>query len=267
MMALSKALYEVRATIPAEILLEVFAAKDIWFRRSSATIDENITATVVRPRVMVDANLVGGLELLVDLAGVVGEKPNNFTTVFRVPKDRTQGRSIISALYVMYGDLSRMSPGNVSASMGQSAMLQTAQSMVDAMGALPVTGTANVQLIGENTIMVREQSYLPSTLSLRCIIENDDQLSHLQLRSLGMFAKLVVLAVKAYIYNYLIIRMDQGQLAGGHNLGVFKTIVESYADANELYDTFLREKWQKIALMNDRESYTRLIKTVIGGPR
>ena len=61
--------------------------------------------------------------------------------------------------------------------------------------------------------------------------------------------------------------MDMAELRGGHNLGKFKDIIENYADANELYDSYLKEKWQKISLLNDRESTTRLLKMVVGGPR
>jgi hypothetical protein len=46
-----------------------------------------------------------------------------------------------------------------------------------------------------------------------------------------------------------------------------KQIIDGYADTSELYEAFLREKWQKISFMNDRESMTRMIKLQIGGMR
>ena len=52
-----------------------------------------------------------------------------------------------------------------------------------------------------------------------------------------------------------------------YNLGKFKDIIEEYSDANELYETYLTEKWQKISFCNDRESYGRFVKLIVGGPR
>lgn len=267
MMAITKALLEVRMNIPPQILQEVFAPKTTWHRPSSNTINENIMATVIRPRVAVDCDLVGGVEILVDLTGIPMEVTNDYTSVYRIPKGKTQGRSIISVSSITYGDLTRMSVLNAAPSQGQSAMLQAGDSLVNAMGSFPTLGSAQVQLIGENVVMVRDQITLPPRSFLRCTIGNDEALSHLQVRSLIAFSKLVVLAVKAYIYNELIITLDQAKLQGGQELGAFKTLVESYADANELYQTFLAEHWTKVAFMNDRESYSRFLKMVIGGPR
>src|SRR5262249_50995141 len=124
-----------------------------------------------------------------------------------------------------------------------------------------------VQLIGENTIMIKDTTLLPSWTFLRCILAADETMSHLQLRTYPKFAKLVEHAVKAYIYNQLIVNVDIAELYGGHALGIFKEIVGEYKDENELYETYLREKWQKISLMNDQESFGRLIRTVVGGQR
>jgi hypothetical protein len=92
-------------------------------------------------------------------------------------------------------------------------------------------------------------------------------MSHIQPRSYKAFCKLVEYAVKAFIYNEYIIEVDMGELRGGHNLGKFKDIIEGYSDAEELYSTYLTEKWQKIAFQNDRESLTRFLKLTVGGPR
>jgi len=52
---------------------------------------------------------------------------------------------------------------------------------------------------------------------------------------------------------------------GGMALGRIKEIVDSYADANELYQEYLMTKWQKIALMQDSSSVGRYMKLLIGG--
>ena len=64
-----------------------------------------------------------------------------------------------------------------------------------------------------------------------------------------------------YIFVNINIHLDVGQLHGGMNLGKNKEIVDSYADANELYDTFMEEQWRKQLLMSDHETNSRIIES------
>lgn len=264
---IGKAIDEVKFRIPRAILETVFLKRAERWRQTPSSIDEQVLATVVRPRVMVDCNLVGGAEVFIPLDGVPVERANDYTSVYRIPKEKTGGRSIISALNITYSDPTKVSAYGVSAGNHQSIMQQVGQAVMDSHGSIPVTSTAYVQLIAENTVMVRDTVVLPANIYLRAVLENDSNMSHLQLKSYRDFSKLVELAVKAYIYNEYIVPMDMGELHGGQQLGVFKSIIEGYADAEELYQTFLTERWQKVAFMNDRETFTRFLRTKIGGAR
>lgn len=269
---LNKALDEVKFRIPRQILDLVFIQRtDVWgntnWKNNVISIDECILSTVIRPRVLVDCNLVGGIEIYIALDTVPVERTNDYTSVYRIPKRLTQGRSIISALSVSYSDPTRMSGYGVSATQNSGAMLHLAAAVMDAQGQIPYTSTAQVQLIGENVVMVRDTAIMPANIYLRAVIENDAGMNHIQLKNFHHLSELVVRAVKAYIYNEYCIRLDMGELIAGQNLGKIKEIIESYADAEELYQTYLRETWAKVALMNDRESWTRLLRMMIGGSR
>lgn len=268
-MAVSKALDEVKFRINKRVLEKVFITRHQtgWRNPQPLSLDEQILREVIRPRVMVDCNLVGGTEAIIDLNGLIADRANDYTSVYRIPKDKTQGRSIQSVLNITFSDPTKASSYGVAAGNQATSMLQAASSVMNAMGSIPITSTARVSLIGENVVMVRDTVVLPANIYLRCILENDEAMSHIQLKSYVHFSNLVTLAVKAYIYNEYIVEMDMGELHGGQSLGVFKTLIEGYADAEELYQTYLLEKWQKVALMNDVESYTRLLRSVIGGPR
>lgn len=265
MLALTKALDEVLFRIPKPILEKVFIPRDKYFRIKPVSLREHILNEVVRPRVMVDCNLMGGVEVFVPLAGASVERINDYTSVYRIPKKLTNGRSIISVLNITFSNPAKMSTNGTSGT--SSRLLQAGASVMDAMGSIPVTSTANVQLIGENVVMVRDTIILPANIYLRCMIENDSNLNNLQLKSYRHFSNLVTLAVKAYIYNDYIIPMDLGELSGGQLLGRFKEIVDSYSDTEEQYQTYLHEIWAKVALMNDRERYMRVLKMVISGQR
>jgi len=269
MMAVSYALDKVKFRINKRVLEAVFIKRHQtgWRNPQPLSLDEQILREVIRPRVFVDCNLVGGTEAIIDLNGLIADRTNDYTSVYRIPKEHTQGRSIQSVLNITFSDPTKASSYGVAAGQQSTTMLQAASSVMDAMGSIPVTSTARVSLVGENVVMVRDTVVLPANIYLRCILENDENLSHLQMKSYPDFANLVSYAVKAYVYNEYAIEMDMGELHGGQSLGRFKDIIEGFADAEELYETELREKWQKISLMNDVESYTRLLRTIIGGPR
>lgn len=266
--ALTKMLDEIRYRIPRPILEAVFIPRNSsWRNPVSTNLEEQILSLVIRPRVLVDCNLVGGTEVFVLLDGCPVERTNDYTSVYRIPKDKTQGRSIISVLNVTFSNPNNVSAYGVAAGQQNTRMLQLGSAVMNAMGDIPVTSTAQVQLIGENVVMVKDVVLLPANIYLRCVVANDENMNHLQLKSYRDFANLGVLAVKSYIFNSYVIDMDIGELHSGQTLGRFKEIIDNYADSEELYDTFLREKWQKIAFMNDRESMNRLLKLVVSGNR
>jgi len=267
MNAVSKAIDELKFRIPLPILEAVFLERSRAWNLPVEPLSFHILNEVIRPRVFIDCNLLGGTEVYIRLEGLGFVRPNDFITVYKIPKDRTQGRTISAVLNITFNDPTGTSYYGLSTGCQSTQLMALAQGLVDTAGTIPVTTTATVQLVGENTVMVKDTTLLPSTTFLRCILAADETMSHLQLRTYPKFAKLVELAVKAYVYNEYVIRMDVGELYGGHALGRFKEIVDGYADSNELYETYLHEKWQKISLMNDSESYGRFLRTVVGGQR
>lgn len=267
MNALRKALDDLKFVIPRPVLDTVFVKRHSNYRVASPSLDDQILNNVIRPRVYIDTNLVGGAEILVDLSGLQGDEVNTTDMVYRIPKERTQNRTIMSVLNVTYVDAQSMAAAGSYASCGVSVEQSAMQNLLDAVSPLPMISTGRITMIGENVVLIRDSIRIPSNSYLRCIVAHDEAMSHIQPRSYKAFCKLVEYAVKGYIYNEYVVEMDLGELRGGHNLGKFKDIIEGYADAEELYSTYLVEKWQKIAFQNDRESLGRWVKLVIGGPR
>lgn len=263
----SRAVQEVRFRIPNEILQSIFNERNKHVRAAPETITEHIKALVIRPRVLVDCDIVGGIEVLIPLDGLMTSRPDDFTSIYRIPKSMTQNRSIISALNVTFNDPTGVAYYGMATGCQSTQMMATAQGLLDASGTIPVTGTATVELIGENVISVRDTTILAANAYLRCNLASDENMSHIKMRSMRQFSDLCVLAVKAYIYNMLVVRVDVGELMGGFQLGRFREVVDSYADAEELYQTNLREIWQKVSIMNDDQKWPRFLRQVIGGHR
>ncbi len=267
MSAINKALSHVKYVIPREILQVVFINRLYKYSINPISIDESILTQVIRPRVLVDCNLIGGQEAYISLDGVPQERTNDYTVVFRIPKERTDGRSINSVLNITMTDPTRLSSYTMTNQCQSTPLMLMGQSVLDALGPAPITSTAYVQLIAENTVMCRDSFILPANSYLRCILAMDDDMNHIQLRSYPVISKLVEFAVKSYIYHKYVIEMDVGELQGGHNIGRFKEIIDSYADAEENYQDYLTNVVQKVMLMNDTTSYSRLLKLLISSNR
>ena len=273
MNAIRKAVDDVKNRIPRAILEKTFIPYNGFGRLNISTnIDEQIIQQVIKSRVLHDCNIVGGLQAIIPLEGLITEKPSQWETVIRVPKERTQGKSIFSVLNIAFispaavNSLSSTIP-NYSSSNSVGSLLQAGQALLSSFDSIPIVSTARAQLIGDNVILVRDNIYLSSSAYLRCMLENDEDLSNIQLRSYRHFSNLVVYAVKAYIYNTLIINIDQSQLQGGYELGVFKDKVLEYSDAEENYQNYLEEVWSGVAFMNDDTTYSRFISLNVGSGR
>jgi len=258
-----KAVDDIKFVIPRQILETVFVKNGFNYRNTPVNIDEQIINAVIRPRVLVDCNLIGGAQVMVSLAGLEQERVNNYTVVIRIPKERTQGRSIVSALNLTYADPGYAEAIGPNTVLNGGDMMNLARGLFNSSTNMPSISTASVQIIGENVIMIRDANHLPGTVYLRCMIANDAEMNHLQVRAYRHFSKACEYAVKAYIYNEYVIQMGQAELYGGQELGVFKEIISQYSDANELYETYKVEKLQKVLLMNDRESFSRAINSMI----
>lgn len=263
----SYALTQINFRIPKELLEKTFVDRTKYVRFTPQTLGENIKATVLRPRVFVDCDVVGGTEVLIRIANFQTDRPDDFTAIYQIPKSATQNRSISSVLNVTFNDPTGISYYGMSSGCQSTQMMATSMALLDSAGTIPVTSTAQVSLIGENVVMVRDTTILPANAFLRCILASDENWSHLQMRVFRKFADLCVLAVKSYIYKTLVIEVDQAELSGGFQLGRFREVLDGYADSEELYQEYLTEKWQKISLMNDHESWTRHLRGVVGGHR
>lgn len=265
----SKALEEITWRIPREILEIVFIRREQNWRDLPLDLKEMINNKVVRPRVLVDCNLHGGTEVRIPLEGIKAETiDQGYTNVYRIPKKLTNNRRIMSVYDVTYASLyQNLGSYGSNAIARASPAMQLGSAVMEAQLRIPYTSTAKVQLIGENVVMVQDSILLPVDLYLRCQLENEENLNNIQVRSWPVLSELMTLAVKAYIYNTYIVKLDLGEIQGGVAIGRIKEIIEGYADAEVMYQECLAEKWQKVAFMNDGESMTRFIALLVGGTR
>lgn len=227
-------------------------------------LDFRIRSMVIEPRVLVDCNLVGGLECAVPLRSIRPEYYQPNQTIWQIPLSLTQNRPI-TRVYSLTYDHKGITNYTYYRGQQQSAYNEAMYGLLYANTSIPRVSDNNIELIGENTVLAHTHYYTTDLLVLRCVIENDEQFNNLPPASHHAFYTLVELATKSYIYNTLIIELDQGELAGGRSLGRFSSIIEGFADAEELYGQFLHEKWRKISILSDPIGKMRHLKRVAGG--
>lgn len=276
MNAINKAINDLKYTIPREILDKAFIDRSFhYFNTENSNVDEQIRQRVIKPRVLIDTSLVGGKQAVIPLSGLRLETFDNLTTIVHVPKSVTNNRSIMSVLDVAfisaamlnqqaggYGSMQAPNPVDNGAT-DNGALMSAMASVMNSGGKIPIVSTADAELVGENTVMIRGVT-LVQNMFLRCMLANDDELNDIHPKSIIDFSKLVELAVKSYIYNKLIVRLDAGEIFGGAQLGVFKTLIESYADSEANYKDYLEQKWAKITFMNDHVTHRRFLRLQIG---
>jgi hypothetical protein len=260
-----KTLDEIKYTIPQQILGVAFRDDLYNWRQAPISLDQQILNKVIKPRVMIDANLVGGAMAIISLEGLPAKYIDTYSVIFEIPMDRTGGREIVSVLSIGY--LPQMTAFNTAGNgMGtvnpnsMSDLMSAGQRVMDSHSNVPTISNATCDLIGFNTMLIRDQMRVTAAYQIRCILANEANLNNINPRSYLAFTKLCTLAVKSYMYNRMLIAIDQAYLQGGQELGSFRTYIESLADSEEMYQTHLREVWQKTAFMNDVPSYNRYIK-------
>lgn len=263
---ITKAVADVRRSIPKEIVNAVFLPKFTQWQSQVVTVEEEIVRRVIRPMVLVDCNLIGGKEVFIRTDNCRKEQtPEQYVVLF-IPKELTQNRSIVQPLHLSYmafpasdnfGAASQYAPCSIS------PVLQAAAAVGASFGTSGSPGTTRLELIGENVILVKEPGMYFGSGQLRCIVENDSNMSNLHSRSYFAFSRLCSLAVKAYIYNEIIIDVDEGRIKGGFEIGVFRSILEGYSDAMEEYIEYRDTTWIKVAQMNDPETYSRFARMII----
>lgn len=270
MTPLTAALRDIFLEIPPEILQRVFGPGHSIHLTNRPAVEAAIREKVIDVKVRVDCDLAGGAEATIPLYNLPWTLISPYAASVRIPKERTNGRTITSVLAITYGNAGvqgYQAATDLLSQFGDSgfgAYNSEMLGIMNAQTAIPDMQNVFAYLVGDNTVAVEGYSPTVNYGHLRCILTHDHAMATLKPQAATWFSELCVLAVKAYIYNYYIIKMDTGELSGGRELQAFRMIIEGYADAAELYKEFYRTTWRKVNYMNDATRWHRLIKGMTG---
>lgn len=271
MNALIYAINEITHVIPHELLQAAFTIDDSPETVNLNTVDDKILRKLLRKRVLIDMNITGGIETIIPLNNVQPSFYEYFYTIYQIPPELTMNKEIVSALNIMLmpgsgvfgqGNLGGNSFGNIGY-MNENPVMNVANRIGSAASPSGVLSNAHLEIVGYNTILIYANFRVLTNFGLRVLLENDSNLNNIQPRSYKDVSMACVLACKAYIYNKLIIPVNSGYLASGQDLGMFKSILESYSEAEADYNTFLRERLGAVLFMNDTTRMNRFINSLI----
>lgn len=262
-----KAIDDAMFVIPEEILDLVFRGDTRWRRGTPISVRESIMRDVIRPRVLVDANIVGGKETVISLMGLEPFYTDDMCSIYKVPPERLNHKTILSVhsvgfINVLLGAAGSYSGTQSTSYQGYSEMMPLASQVADAAGSIPDVSTARAELIDENTFVVHDRMRNNYIFNARVVLCNNDDLSNIHIRSAPAFSQLVEFAIKAHIFRKLQIKLGRNQLEMGQDLPAIKDYVDTLADSNENYKTHLKEVWAKVAFMSDRRAYRRFMDIV-----
>lgn len=259
MNAVVNALKEIKLSISPE-LLQIGFVENFGRMNHIVSLDERIKNSVIKPIVIKDCNLSGGVIVNIPVDQCRWSEYTRAEYIIEVPKSLTDNRSINNVLSLV----SNTSYVTGLPMFNTSSALTQAQHLMDSLASINVVQTTRLELIGENTILVQDPSITIFNTVIRAELEYDEMMSNLHPRSIIPFAKLCVLATKRYIYNYLKIKLDQGYIYAGHELGKIVEEVDSFSDAAEQYEEYLRDVIRKILFMNHPENMSRFIQSMLG---
>ena len=261
MSAITYSLNKVRLAIPDRILRLAFTTKSEYYRTSNTTLDKQIEDLVIKPIVLTDLNVVGGTILKVPLLNCNVTEYNNGINgnnlIINIPYAVTNNKKVLTPLSMTTtNNVSNVSKGN--------PLVDAASRIIDhSMGSSDGMLFSNLELIGGNTILVHDDVPFTTRGVIDVLIENNSNLSNLKPKTYPKFSKLVILAVKAYIYNKLALELDEGGLYYGHNLSKMSDIIGNYESSLEDYDEAIASKWAKILFMNDDVQMSSYVKLLV----
>jgi len=262
MSAIKYAIDRTMLSIPKDVLDLAFMRKSSLFKIQT-TIERQIEELVIDPIVMVDINLVGGITMVINIDNCsVSYYELNYTNrnvIVNVPYDLTNNKKILNALSITSNQVND-SLYNVTTNQ---LLNQGYNKLANDSHIGQAAVYSNLEIIGPNTILVHDNVTILSNGYLRVLVENNKNLNNIQPASYPAFSKMVTLAVKAFIYNKLVIELDKGALYYGHDINKIGDIISDYSDSLEDYEEYVKEKWAKISFMNDNVSYSRFIQGMI----
>ena len=213
------------------------------------SLNDLIMQKVLRGRIAVDCNLFGGKikqivltqSMMEEVQYSIAENAINAGRycLYRIPAEERENVAISEVNGITY-------PGNLGGSHlnmagygGGATIPILAAGVLDSQTYASSPPRPLPELISGDLVRLNPPQYSHIDWVLSARLCYDENFTNMNSSALDSFADLVVCAVKAYIYNKLVISIDRGWVEGGSEIGTIKQIVDTYSEMNERYKELL----------------------------
>lgn len=256
------ALNRLTMRMPRAILELAFFPAEEHETKDATNLNQRMRQKLIDPIVMTDINNAGGVAVELDVQQSWMRMLSPVKTIVDVPRNITQNRRITSALNSSFG-INMINNAALGISRQGNMPLTGANRVFQSSKPPPYVGTPDVRVIGANQLEISNFVSIP--VRIRGLIRVEYSTDFTELRNFYWkdFAELVELAVQAYCYNNLLALMDRAFLQGGVEMGRISSKVEEWSGSQETYDDYLRERWNRILILNDPILSRRGIKMIV----
>lgn len=255
------ALNRLTMRMPRAILDLAFFPAEEHETKDATNLNQRIRQQLIDPIVMTDVNNAGGKAIELDVQQSWMTMLSPVVTVVSIPKNITQNRRITSALNASFG-VNMINNAVVGIANQGNMQLTAANRVFNSSKPAPYVGTPDITVIGANTLEIRNFVSIP--VRIRALIRIEYTTDFTELRNFYWkdFGELVELAVQAYCYNNMLALMDRALLQGGVEMGRISSKIEEWSDSQKTYDDYLRERWNRILILNDPILSKRNVKMI-----
>jgi len=246
--AIDLALTEVHFQIPYKLLQLAFMRNTKQFNLS---MDEEIMAQVISPRVIKHCNLVGGKykeiilrtefwePIQLEKAALVSNIGQY--SVYRIPPEEREGLPLIDVTEVEWPGVQNGYGLPYSGYYSGNSVANAARKMLDSQTFRSTPPKPTVEVLSGDLIRLNPSQHNHMQWVLTCRLAYDDNFMNMEPSAAKVFAELCVEAVKSYIYNTIVIAMDQAYIEAGAELGVVKSTIEEYKESEARFKELLEK--------------------------
>lgn len=236
----------VHQNIPPQILRVATHQYNQMYKKNyneTTFIQEHIIEKIVLPEV----NLSGGPMKTIPLkASWIEKMPSDHAgyanddgpfTLYRIPPEVRDNRPISNIISLQYPFNTYMGGGVNSSDIGGGGYCLVDQ-LDEVLNSYTLATPRNhpvASLLSGDLIKIRPSQYVVQNWLLTCRLDFDSSFNNLHDDAVSTLANLVMLAIKQWCHTNLLIDIDRAFVETGADIGVFKSIIEGYADAAQMY--------------------------------
>jgi len=161
-------------------------------------------------------------------------------TVYRIPPEEREGRDISKVISVRYKTMSGIDPlSPYSVVNGSSALINQARSVLGGQTNSDVLIPPTVELLGTDIVRLATPIINHINWVLQFQLAYPDNFFNIERSSWSYFSDMVLYATQEFIWNNLVIEIDQAAMRSGVPIGSIRDLVYEYKDAHEKFEIAL----------------------------